>query len=331
MVKQLFEILSSLKGNSITDLEIHKLIISSSRIALSLLSKGVGFYPSSFLQDKISLTDIACDSVTPLFIRTKSGDLPIRKALLSWDKQIIDEASAHYFLYKIISGRIEQETSKKLKEADPFFGKILRSFKHLVDTGRINELSWFGIVYLTPVECTNVSQKLINPEQIENLPSELFQGASQSIITKLFSYLSEETDFFLAIPLNALVRKIKHVNATFLKQEQSGVLNESFEDNLDIQSIVNHSLASVNQRIENFYVKKGKFNPAESEIIKKVVEEFSLDLRDGGISRGLFEYVNSYMPELTKAHFYDRFHQPIDYLLRLLKKEIADRLEEQNS
>ena len=331
MVKQLSEILSSLSNNSITDLEIHHLIISSSRIALIILNKGGGFTSWSFPSTETSLSDLAIDSITPLFIRTKSGELPLRKALLFWDKEINDEASANYFLYKIISSRIEQETAKKLKEADPFFGKILRSLNHLVDTGRINKLSWFGTVYLTPLNYTEISQTPINPEQMENLSSEFFQGSNERIIEKLFSYLSEETQYCSAIPLNALIRKIKHVNASFLKQEQSGVLNEFFEDNLDIKSIVNISLVSINQRIDDFYVKKGKFNSSESEIIKKVIQEFSVDLQDGGISRGLYEYINPYMPELTKPHFYDKYHQSIDYLLRLLKKEIADRLERQNN
>lgn len=331
MAKQLCDIFSSLSENSISDLEIRQLIISSSRIALSLLNKRSGFSTSNFSSSETSLSDLATDSITPLFIRDKSGVLPIRKAMLNWDKQIIDEASANYFLYKIISSRIEQETAKKLKEADPFFGKILRSFNHLVDTGRINKVSWFGLSYLTPADCKEITQRPIEPELVENLPSEYFQGTNERIVIKLFSYLSNEAEYFSAIPLNALIRKIKHVNASFLNQEQSEVSNGFYEDKIDIQSIVNNSLASINQRIDDFYVKKGKFNSSETEIVKKVVREFSIDLQDGGISRGLFDYLIPHLPELTKEHFYAQYHQPLDYLLRLLKKEIATRLEEQNN
>ncbi len=331
MAKQLCDILSSLSKNSITDLEIHELINAASRIALNLLNKGSGFSHSNFSSSETSLSDLATDSITPLFIRNKSGELPIRKALLNWDKQIIDEASANYFLYKIISSRIEQETAKKLKEADPFFGKILRSFNHLVDTGRINKVSWFGISYLTPADCIEITQKPITLEELENFPSEYFQGTNEKIISRLFTYLSNETEYFPAIPLNALIRKIKHVNASFLNQEQSEVSNEFFEDRLDIQLIVNNSLTSINQRIDDFYSKKGKFNSTETEIVKKVVREFSIDIQDGGISRGLFDYLIPHLPELTKEHFYAQYHQPLDYLLRLLKKEIAVRLEEQNN
>lgn len=297
-----------------------------SKTALTIINKSYG---GTFNSNFLSPTDLATDSITPLFIKDKSGELPIRKTLFCWDKEIIDESSANYFLFKIVSKRVEQESAKKLKEADPFFGKILRSFNHLVESGRVNKASWFGVVYLTPKECTQISNKPIEPEQIELFPSELFQGTNEKIITKLFAYLETETNYIAAIPLNSLIRKIKHVNASFLKDNLLDQSNMFFEEQIDIQLIVNNSVAEVHTRIDDFYTKKGKFTSAESEIVKKVISNFSVDLQDGGISRGLYEYFVVLMPEISKENFYSKYHQPLDYLLRLLKKEIANGLEKQ--
>jgi len=295
---------------------------------LALLNKKYQTDFSNLLYLGLTFQDFAIDAVTPLFIQDKSGELPIRKALLSWDKEINDEASAYYFLSKIIGNRIEQEIARKLKEADPFFGKILRSVNHLVETNRINKVSWFGVAYLIEKGQNEITQKPIEPEFIESLPAKLFIDANEKIISSLFSYIKTETEFFPVIPLNALIRKIKQVNGSFLQQRSSESTEEHFEEELNVESVVSDSLNAVKDRLAKLYLGKGKLNDNETEVFKKVLVELSNDLKDGGISRGLYEYVKPHMIDLSKEDFYKRYQQTLDYLLRLLKKEIAVRLED---
>ncbi len=310
---------------------LNLLINQTVKIAVSLLSKNYKYEVNKFSVLQISLADLATDAITPLFIKDKSGELPIRKALLSWDKEISDESSAYYFLSKIISNRIEQEIAKKLKEADPFFGKILRSINHLVETNRIKKTSWFGVIHLIEEGQNEITQKPIETEFIENLTANMFVGTNEKIINSIFHYIKTETDFFPAIPLNALIRKIKHVNGSFLQQRSSETIEEHFEEELNIESVVSDSLNVVNDRLAKLYLSKGKLNDNETEVFKKVLIELSNDLKDGGISRGLYEYVKPLMIDLSKEDFYKRYQQTLDYLLRLLKKEIANRLEDSNN
>lgn len=311
--------------------ELKDLVGLCSKIALSVLRNRYESHSNRFLTQGLTFNDIALDSIASFFIKDKSGELPLRKALLSWDKEIKDEASAYYFLSKIISNRIEQEIAKKLKEADPFFGKILRSINHLVETNRINKSSWFGVVYLLEKKNNEIIQKPIESEFIKSLPAKLFIGSNEKIISNLFSYIKTETDFFPAIPLNALIRKIKQVNGSFLQQRSSETIEEHFEEELNVERIVNESLNAVNDKLEKFYLDKGKLNADETVVFKNVLIEISNDLKDGGVSRGLYEYLSPYMIGLSKEDFYRSYHQTLDYLLRLLKKEIADRLEDSNN
>lgn len=335
MVSPLTFLLNKLKENDVSAQEKRELISSCSNIALIFLSKKIHHEYHKFLQQGLTLQDIAADAITPLFIEDKSGELPLRKALLNWDKEIADEASAYYFLSKIIGTRIEQEHAKKLKEADPFFGKILRSFNHLVETNKIKKVSWFGVVYLVEVEQTGITQKPLDAEFIENLPASMFVCTNEKIVNNIFHRIKTETDlpdgqasFFPAIPLNALIRKIKQVNGSFLQQSNPESKQENFEEALNVERVVNDSLNTVNERLENFYLGKGKLNQNEITIFKNVLIEISNDLKDGGISRGLYEYLSPHMIDLNKEDFYKRYHQPLDYLLRLLRKEIATRLVE---
>lgn len=326
----LINTLTSLKNYSEKESEIRKLIQITNKLALTIISKRDDSSKFIYVGEN-SFNDLATDSITPLFTQDRTGELPLRKALMKWDKEINDDASAYYFLYKIINSRIDQESTRKLKEADPIFAKILRSYSHLIETGRLNKAYWFGIPYLLPKNQFMIEQKPIDHEFLEKLPISYFQGTSEKIIAALFHSIRSEHGFIEAVPLNALIRKIKHTNASFLQNELSIAEDKFLGENLDIKHIIAMSLNKVNQKIDGFYLEKGKFNKQESEIVKKVMTEFSIDLQDGGISRGLYEYLLPYLPELSKENFYSKYHQPLDYLLRLLKQEIAIRLEDVNN
>lgn len=56
-------------------------------------------------------------------------------------------------------------------------------------------------------------------------------------------------------------------------------------------------------RLEKYYVGKGKLNQDGNEIFKKVLIELSDDLKDGGLSRGLYKYLNTHMIDLKKKIF----------------------------
>lgn len=104
----------------------------------------------------------------------------------------------------------------------------MRSINHLVEINRINKASWFGVIYLTENGTHNIAQKPIEAEFIELLPAKLFIGSNEKIITQVFSYVKKESDFFPSIPLNALIRKIKQVNGSFLQQRTSETKEEFF-------------------------------------------------------------------------------------------------------
>lgn len=310
---------------------MRELVSLCSKVAFIVLYKRVNDGSQFLINNVSNLKDVAIDAIVPLFIANKCGELPLRNVLLNWDKEINDEASAYYFLHKIICNRIEQEQAKRLKEADPFFGKILRSINHLVESNRINKASWFGILYLIEKDYSRLTQKPIEPEFIENLPSNLFVGTNEKIVNNIFHHIKTETDFFPSIPLNALIRKIKYVNGSFLQQSNQDSMEENFEERINVDQIVSESSDAVRKRIDDVYHSKGKLDKQETDIFKKVLVDLANDLKDGGISRGLYEYVNAHMAELSKETFYKKYHHTLDYLLRLLKKEIVDRLEISNN
>lgn len=312
-----------------TQEEINYLIKVCINLSLALLRKRLDRETKLLALNSISLHDFAVDVTAPLFIKDKSGVLPIKKAALNWDRKLEDEPAIISFLMAILSKRIEQSTAKLLKETDPVFGKILRSFNHLVETGIICKGSWFGRIYLLPAGITEITGKPVDPDFLEKIPSGIFQGPSRNIIDNLFKLIQEE-HYFTAIPLNALVLKVKKVNASFLESYYPESGENYLGESLDIRRIIDESVNTVENRISRFYLAHGKLSVEEGEIFRKIIRQFASELVDGGISRGLYEYISPHMEGLTKEEYYKKYHEPIDYLLRLLKKEISGRLAKLN-
>ena len=99
--------------------ELKYIINLCSKIAVAILKKRFVSRCQYFLYQDLTFQDIASDAITPLFLKSNSKDsIPIRKSLQSWSEPIDSEESAYFFLSQIISSRIDQEISKKLKEAD---------------------------------------------------------------------------------------------------------------------------------------------------------------------------------------------------------------------
>ena len=144
----------------------------------------------------------------------------------------------------------------------------------------------------------------------------------QNAISKIFDYIKSSSDKTPAIPLNALVMKIKQVRAAnFVFIESVSIGNES-----EIDTIVNRALDAAFTKMQDSYINKGKLEINEAERIKRAIELIVYDLRDGGINSGLHKYFLEQFPELTFNDYEDRYQNIFEYLFKVLKKKIAEQL-----
>ncbi|MHB8871902.1 MAG: hypothetical protein ACYC5G_05610, partial [Candidatus Doudnabacteria bacterium] len=84
----ILSLLKTLNKNGLLLIEQRELISYCSKIALNILRKRYDNDFNRFPNQGITLQDFAVDSIAPLFIKDKSGELPLRLALLNWDKEI---------------------------------------------------------------------------------------------------------------------------------------------------------------------------------------------------------------------------------------------------
>ncbi|MDP3831684.1 MAG: hypothetical protein Q8Q47_10465, partial [Ignavibacteriaceae bacterium] len=156
---------------------------------------------------------------------------------------------------------------------------------------------------------------------ISELPIELFNDNKNSI-SKIFEYIKSNSDKTPAIPLNALVMRIKQINASnFVITDSVSNGNKS-----EIDSIVNKALDATFTKMQVSYINKGKLEANEAKGIKKAIEGIMYDLRDGGINSGLHKYFLEQFPELNFDDYQSKYQNIFEYLFKVLKKEIADQL-----
>lgn len=303
------------------------LINYSSQIALKFINSKYQSDRIKFLNLGYTFADIAIDAITPLFIENQTTkEIGIIKSFRDWHTPIETEPQAQYFLNKIVVNRVEQELIHIYKEADPFFAKIHDSVEFIIEKEGYNKQTRFGTVYLCKDKFDEVIT-LIPADEFDRIPDSYFFGKTKSVIANLFKHL-EETQYIPAIPLNALIKRLKYVILA------DGNLNttsfsELHEERLDIQTLVSNALDSTLNKLDTSY--SHKLTQVESAAFKKALVAISADLTNGGISAELFEYLRDHIEDLSKDSFYKKYHSILDYLLRVLKKEIAMRLETENN
>src|SRR3972149_527188 len=85
----------------------------------------------------------------------------------------------------------------------------------LIKKGGYKKVSHFGKRYIIQSTCDEIKGKAIDQDSFEKLPTVLFQNR-KTLLGDIFTYLENGTEFFPAIPLNALVIRLRNLNGITL-------------------------------------------------------------------------------------------------------------------
>ena len=318
---QILGLLSSLDSQQ----SINRLVEVCYKIALSSLRFNFKKIHKIIVRDELSIDDISIDSITSLFKRDEDGKFSaITSAFNSWQPPIQTEEEALYFLNKLTQKRVEQHISLMLREADPFFSRLMDSVNYLIKKYDFNKINHFGTVYVVNSSCNEILSPTISAEDFKLLPYSLF-SERKKILQNLFDHLSANTDYFAAIPFNALINKLKGLDISLYKISDS---TEEQSETFEITTVVNLALENAFNKLNESYLNKGKMSEEEAEIFRKTLKDMAEDLKDGGVNPGLYNYLSANFSGLDEDCYKQKYHNILEYLLKLLKKDIADQLAE---
>ncbi len=274
-----------------------------------------------------TIEDLALEAIEPLFLKNpKDGKIEITRSFENLRTEIQSESHFNYILHKIVWHRTEQYLTNILKENDPVFARILKNLNYLMDKFELKKLSYLGKAYIVRNEVEEIDYKVIDENTFNEIPVDKVLVKTCSDFENLFGYIESEYEFFPAVPLILLAKRIKislaeDYNNYFTKHSYNEGYNSIRIDEL-IETGTNKAVSHLN----NFYLAHNKLNHDESELFIKGLKDIVEDLKNGGISRGLYEYLYAHNNDLTKEEFQAKYYQPFEYLVRILRKSIADEI-----
>jgi hypothetical protein len=322
----IFNTLNNIRFGKATRSEINHIIELSHNYACTYLKYRYKNLNTVLLAEDVTIKELGIDAIAPLFERDENGlFIKLIKAFNEWNPKIESEEQAVFFINKIVAKSVEKYVSNLLRESDPFFSKILDSVKYLIEKNGYGKKQILGTTYIVDykesVEEWSIEIKnLPDRNFIEELPFSVFNSA-QNVVSKIFEFIKTETENAPAIPLNALVIKLKQVSASSYIYKDSVT-----ENNSEVNSIVEKAVEKTFYKLQESYIDKNKIVRSEGEQIKKAIEKIAFDMQDGGINVGLHKYLMEQMTNLSFDEYKIRYQNTFEYLYKTLKNGIAEHL-----
>ncbi|MCL5031123.1 MAG: hypothetical protein M1480_19125 [Bacteroidetes bacterium] len=323
---KLLTFLNKINTGKINRSEMREFIEICCKIGVICLNKKYHKHKTFFSINGISFIDVAVDSISPLFVVNETfNSTEINKSLATWGKKISSEREASFFVYSVVWKRVDQTVNQILAELDPLFGKILTNIIYHVKQNGCKRIYYFGQAYLVETGNAKITGTLIDEHEFNDIPVELIKNTYDKIIKDLIDYIKKRTNHFPAIPLMNLATRIKNLyaNQTVLLD----FIEENHEFSIYINQILKESLERMDSFIDINYVAKGKLSDSEGEIFKIALKEIAIDLTDGGISHSIKDYIIPHFADFNNHEVKDKYHNILDYLYRLLKKDFKNAIE----
>lgn len=324
-MKNSFAVLGILKAicdDQITHNETNRLIEVSQKIAFTYLKHRYKNISKALLAEDVSLTEMSIDTIAPLFERDNNGVfVKLKNSIHNWQPQIETEEGALFFINTLVSKTAENYVAHLLRTSDPFFSKILDSLNYKIEKENYFKKHFLGVTYIVQNDKDEQLANLPDSDCINSLPAELF-SSKKNMLEKIFSYLKIQMNMSPAIPINALVMRIKKLNAAEFISDGIVEMN----DEIEVDRIVNKALNNTFEKMQISYLSQNKLNEFEANGIKKALQSISIDLKDGGVNPGLNKYFFEQFSEISLNDYQKKYQNIFEYLFKIFKKEIIDQI-----
>lgn len=310
-----------------TELEknyLFEMLIEAARIRIRFVSKTKYF---SLERNEISMDDIALEAVSNLLSNNEADYLEsLRKTFSSWDPKITTEEEANFFINKIIDRSIYQSIVKKYTEIDPLFSKILKEIKRIHQANhQFKLIQKTGVDYLSMVSELEFDELNIIPQDelivlsINKYPDNNY---IRGWIEEVFNSILEFTEYSPILPINSLALKIK-IEMGAVHKIDLNVLPDPEMIVLYKEGIVS-SLKKVHIRIQSLTKKKESYDEKTSAIFSDAITDIANDLMQGETVKNYYDYLRFYDSDITIDIYRDSYRSQFEYLIKLLKNEIAN-------
>ncbi|MDX1641906.1 MAG: hypothetical protein R3220_09435 [Balneolaceae bacterium] len=276
------------------------------------------------------LEDLAWDFIADLFEKNEDGELV--KLQEYFENSAIDQLSDHEIkieLRKLVFTKVEDNVFRSFGENDPSLRKIIRNLKLAIRNNDCQNCVCYDDGNIITEENGN--------QRLPVMPSEFMQMKLSSrlgekmqipeILIEVINILEDQEQYqkrFSLVTLAAIIREtFVHFNESRTKVNQKPfaeryLLNGEFEEILDKSSEKVRTTTGIK------YVEKGKITKQElllyTNAARDIVRDHFLDNQE---DYSQFEYLKEHMPNLEYLEFRESKRQILEYLVKLIRRELV--------
>ncbi len=292
------------------------------KVALASIWAKTKYKNIDFRKFGITPEQLAHDSIEPLFVLNNEGMINIQHSYENWGKNISDESDIDFFLHRIIWKSLEQRIVNLQKESDPVFAKILKTISIGISKYNYKKVNHFGTVYIISGSYEEIDGPVISPQEFKQIPAPLFLTKQRELIDGLFLYIQQNKEYFPALPLYLLVKRIKDLYVG--DNIKTGSYNEF--KLIEISDIISGVKNNIVEKIQKSYVEKGKLNKDEAKKIINIFNDISHDLINGGMNINIMNYFETEFKGTSKEEYYSKYQKILSYLYNIFREEISANL-----
>ncbi len=317
------EILSEIEKETISQVNLNKLIEISYKLAIFNVRRNINKIYNLNKNGDITVEDVAIEAISNLFITNEKREMMnLKYSLITWNNPIENDTDGLFFLNKIVSMRVNQYVYKLLKESDPLFSKVLDAVNHCIKKDNYKKVVAFGKTYIVEEDVEEITGDTITAEELNNSTID-FDYTKNDVIAAMFEYIEVTTNYFPAIPLNAFVKRI-------LFNYQKDYESQSFHvsspmDKICVEDIVKIAIEKTLIKLKETYVEKDKISEYDAQVLGKTVIDIANDLKEGQLNWGIYAYLEVHVPELTKDLYKDKYQNILEYLVKKFKSYVKEQ------
>lgn len=322
--KNIFEILKDVLLGNPSEFEknhLFEILIEVARMRIRFFSRLKYF---SLERNEISMDDIALEAVSNLLSNNEVDYLEyLRNSFINWVPPIENEEDATNFVNRIIDQSIYQTIARKYSELDPLFAKILKEIRR-ANPEKYKLFTRLDTEYIALNSFVETLELEIIPQDelillgVQKFPDNNY---IKGWIDEIFEALEEFTEYAPVLPVNSLALKIKF-ELTAAQKIEFNVIPDP-----EVQFLVREgvliALNRIEKKLNELSKKKKKYNDKVITMFREALTDIANALLEGDQIKNYYEYLKSHDNNLTAKEYRDNYRAQFEYLIKILKNEIA--------
>ncbi len=357
---KLLPLIKSICGLNYTPGELTEFINLSQKVAVSYLKylelNGRNIKPRK-CEGINELEDVAIDCIAGLFMRNEQGEFV---QLARYFNPIINSAvpptnaQLSSMLRRLIVKKTKQELSRIFKERDPEGAKIIRNIKVAIrNSNKFSSFREMGREFV-----------IINPEISSSFDSTSAHHLSADILDSntskptipekiLFQYFlekyipSDSVSAMLEKMMNIVINLPQYQNylavdliAAIIREVTFQHAHETLTNDIDHHSPMNdmqikeihHTnqvvIDLIRRKINTQYLYKNKLSNEKADLYFQAISDYIKELTQDKATDSNFQYLKRYIPDLTQKSYREHERSIFEYLVKLTKKSLRNKLKE---